>query len=256
MLTNCVIDQLNQHATVRNYKPDPIPREWIETIVVAGQRASTSSNLQVYSAIAVTEPQTRAEIAHWCGDQQHIIDAPTFIAWCADLSKLDRACQLRGLPHVHDYVENFLVAAVDVALVMQNAAVAAESLGLGMCYIGAIRNQPREIIRLLNLPKLMFPIAGMTLGFPSREPKQRPRLPLNAVLHWERYSREHEDETLQAYDQAMAATGIYDNRQVPAPGRPGEMEAYGWLEHSARRVSQPTRTNLRNVLRDQGFSLE
>ena len=189
-------------------------------------------------------------------DQQHIIDAPVFIAWCADLSKLDRACELRDLPHVHDYVENFLIAAVDVALVMQNAAMAAESLGLGICYIGAIRNHPREVIRFLNLPKLMFPIAGMTMGFPAREPKQRPRLPLQAVLHWERYSREHEDEALHAYDKMMAETGIYDNRQVPVPGRPREMEAYGWLEHSARRVSQPTRAHLRDVLREQGFELK
>jgi FMN reductase (NADPH) len=256
MLTNCVIDQINQHASVRHFRPDPIPREWIETIVAAGQRAATSSNLQVYSAIAVTEPATRAELSRLCGDQKHIAEAPVFIAWCADLSKLDRACELRGLPHVHDYAENFLVAAVDVALVMQNAAVAAESLGLGMCYIGAIRNHPRDVIRLLNLPKLMFPISGMTLGFPAREHMQRPRLPLSAVLHWERYSREHEDDALLAYDKAMADTGIYDNRQVPVPGRPGEMEAYGWLEHSARRVSQPTRMHLSDVLREQGFDLK
>jgi FMN reductase (NADPH) len=256
MPTNCVIDQINQHASVRHYKPDPIPREWIETIVAAGQRAATSSNLQAYSAIAVTEPDMRNELAHWCGDQQHIAEAPAFIAWCADLSKLDRACQLRDLPHVHDSVENFLIAAVDVALVMQNAAVASESLGLGVCYIGAIRNNPREVIRLFQLPKLMFPISGMTLGFPAREPKQRPRLSLSAVLHWERYSDAQQDEALLAYDKAMADTGIYDNRQVPAPGRAGEMEAYGWLEHSARRVSQPTRPHLRAVLREQGFGLE
>lgn len=256
MLTNCVLDQINQHATVRNYKPDPIPREWIETMVAAGQRAATSSNLQAYSAIAVTDAHTRAELAHWCGDQQHISDAPVFIAWCADLSKLDRACELRCLPHVHDYVENFLIAAVDVALVMQNAALAGESLGLGMCYIGAIRNHPREVIRLLNLPKLMFPIAGMTLGFPARELKQRPRLPLSAVLHWESYASAPVDDALLTYDKAMADTGIYDNRQVPVPGRAGEVEAYGWLEHSARRVSQPTRPHLRDVLREQGFALK
>jgi FMN reductase (NADPH) len=256
MLTNCVIDQINQHASVRHYKPDPVSREWIEAIVAAGQRAATSSNLQTYSAIAVTDAQTRAELARLCGDQQHIAQAPAFIAWCADLSKLDRACQLRGLPHVHEHVENFLIAAVDVALVMQNAAVAAESLGLGMCYIGAIRNNPREVIRLLNLPKLMFPISGMTLGFPAREPQPRPRLPRQAVLHWERYSDAQQDEALLAYDKTMAGTGIYDNRQVPVPGRAGEMEAYGWLEHSARRVSQPTRPHLSDVLREQGFGLE
>ena len=108
-VSNPVIDQINRHVSVRSYKPDPVPREWVEAIVGAGQRAATSSNLQVYAAIAVTDATTRTELAHWCGDQKHIEDAPVFIAWCADLSKLERACQLRGLPHVTDYVENFLV---------------------------------------------------------------------------------------------------------------------------------------------------
>ncbi|RME52151.1 MAG: NADPH-dependent oxidoreductase, partial [Caldilineae bacterium] len=149
----------------------------------------------------------------------------------------------------------FLVAAVDVAIMMQTATLAAESLGLGMCYIGAIRNNPREVIELLGLPKRMFPISGMTLGWPDADPILRPRLPLEAVLHWETYNPDDE-EALLAYDQAMIETGIYQGRQVPVPGKPEEVEAYGWLEHTARRVSQPMRTHLRTVLREQGFPLE
>ena len=128
-------------------------------------------------------------------------------------------------------------------------------LGLGICYIGAIRNRPQEVIDLLELPRLVFPIAGMTVGWPAVEPMVRPRLPLSAVLHWERYDRSHEDETLAEYDRAMVATGIYDGRQVATPGKDGEMEDYGWTEHSARRVSQPARTHLREVLLAQGFEL-
>jgi FMN reductase (NADPH) len=247
---------LHSHRSIRRYKSDPIPRETVEAIVAAGQRASTSSNMQAYSAIAVTDSGIRAELSRLCSNQEHIKQAPVFIAWCADLSKIERACQLRKLPHVHDYVENFLVAAIDVALVMQNAAIAAESLGLGMCYIGAIRNKPREVIRLLRLPRLMFPISGMTLGHPDAEPMLRPRLALPAVLHWESYSRDNEDEALRAYDRDMAATGIYDRRQIPVPGKPDEMEDYGWLEHTARRVAEPLRVELREVLREQGFDLK
>ena len=169
---------------------------------------------------------------------------------------MDRACQLRGYEQVTRYVESFLLAAVDTSLAMQNAALAAESMGLGMCYIGAIRNRPQEVIDLLELPRLVFPIAGMTLGWPAVEPKVRPRLPLSAVLHWERYDRSREDEALAEYDRAMVATGIYDGRQVAVPGKEGEMEDYGWTEHSARRVSQPARTHLREVLHRQGFALE
>ncbi len=84
--------------------------------------------------------RTRLRLAELCGNQAHVAQAPVFLAWCADLERLDRACELRGTEQVTDYVENFLVAAVDVAIAAQNAALAAESLGLGICYIGSIRN--------------------------------------------------------------------------------------------------------------------
>jgi FMN reductase (NADPH) len=125
-----------------------------------------------------------------------------------------------------------------------------------MCYIGAIRNHPAEVIELLGLPQLVFPISGMTLGWPAVEPFIRPRLPLRAVLHWETYGMEGEEEALAEYDRAMIDTGIYRGRQVPVPGSEGDMENYGWQEHSARRVSKPMRTGLNRVLRKQGFALK
>ena len=87
----------------------------------------------------------------------------------------------------------------------------------------------------------MIPIAGMTVGWSAAEPQRRPRLPLAAVLHWEGYDPGREDPALPEYDRTMAETGIYAGRQVAVPGRPREMEDYGWTEHSARRVSQPGR---------------
>ena len=250
------IEQIQRHASVRSYKPDPVPPALVEAIVAAGQRASTSSNLQMWSVVAVTDPVARQMLADLCGQQDHIVQAPVFLAWCADLARLERACELRGYSQITAYAENFLVAAVDAAIAMQNAALAAESLGLGICYIGAIRNRPQEIIDLLALPRRVMPVAGMTVGWPAVEPKQRPRLPLEAVLHWERYDSSGYDQALAEYDRAMTATGIYAGRQVPVPGRPGEMEDYGWSEHSARRVSQAHRTNLRAVVEKQGFGLK
>ncbi len=241
---------------MRKYRPDPVPVETIEAIVAAAQRTSTSSNLQLYSVVAVTDAAKRARLAELCGNQEHIAQAPVFLAWCADLARLDRACELRGYTQVTDYVENFLVAAVDAAIAAQTAALAAESLGLGICYIGSIRNNTQAVIDLLGLPRLVFPITGMTVGWPAAEPLIRPRLPLRTVLHWEHYDRAGEDEALAEYDRAMAATGIYGGRQVPAPGKPDVMEDYGWTEHSARRVSQALRTDLREVLERQGFALK
>lgn len=250
-----MIELMYEHASVRRYTPDPVDMDLVEEIVAAGQRASTSSNLQTYSVIAVADQDKRHKLAELCANQKQIWQAPIFLAWCADLSRLDRICDRRGYRQVTEHVENFLVSAVDAALAMQNAALAAESHGLGMCYIGAIRNHPREVIKLLGLPKLVFPISGMTVGWPNVEPRVRPRLPLNAVLHWESYGTEGEEEAIREYDQAMIATGIYSRRQVSDHGQQAAVSEYGWAEHSARRASRALRTDLRQILAEQGFLL-
>ena len=255
-VTSPTIEQIYQHGSIRKYKSKPVPRQLIEAVVAAAQRSSTSSNLQTYSVVAVTDRSTREELASLCGNQDQIRQAPVFLAWCADLSRLDHVCQLRGYEQNTRHVENFLVAAADAAIAMQTAAIAAESLGLGLCYIGAIRNNPREIVKLLKLPRFLFPVSGMTLGWPDVKPRFRPRLPLREVLHWEVYSQEGQEEALREYDQVMIGTGIYKGRQVQVPGSVEEWEDSGWMEHSARRASKSARVDLRHELAEQGFDLE
>jgi FMN reductase (NADPH) len=255
-MDNPTIDLIHKHVSIRRYKPDPLPIAMIETIVASAQRASTSSNLQAYSVVAVTDAVKRDRISELCGNQAHIREAPVFLTWCADLARLDTACKMRGYAQVTEYSEDFLIAVMDATIAAQNAALAAESLGLGICYIGSIRNKPAEIIEMLGLPRLTFPITGMTLGWPERETLIKPRLPLHSVLHWETYDHSEEEQDLCNYDELMIATGIYKDRQVPVPGKPGEMEIYSWTEHSARRVSQAVRTHLRLTLEKQGFGLK
>jgi FMN reductase (NADPH) len=254
-MSNPTIELIHQHGSVRQYKPDPLPHEMVETIVQAGQRAATSSNLQMYSVVALTDPDKRAQMQTYCDGQKHISQAPVFLTWVADLSRLERICATRGYTQEAGMVENFLLAAVDAAIAAQNAGLAAESLDLGFCYIGAIRNNPREVIQLLDLPRLAFPLVGMTLGWPVKAPKIRPRLPLKAIFHWEAYDPSDEVEHLDRYDQQMIKTGIYSGRQV-TNADPMPAEQYGWTEHSARRVSQVMRPHLREVLNEMGFELK
>ena len=254
-MTSPTIQLMHRHGSVRKYTADPVPVDLIETLVAAAQRASTSSNLQVVSVVAVTQAASRARLAEICG-QEHVAQAHVVLVWCADLKRLDRACELRGYTQVTDYVENFLTCVVDVGIAAQNAAIAAESLGLGMCYLGSVRNNVPGVIDLLGLPRLVFPVVGMTVGWPAAPAIVRPRLPTSAVLYWETYDPQPRNAALHEYDRTMIATGICQGRQVQVPGKRGEVEEYGWMEHSARRVSQPMRTDLRNVLKRQGFSLE
>ena len=146
-----------------------------------------------------------------------------------------------------------MVAVVDAAIAMQNAGLAAESLGLGFFYIGALRNDPREIRKIFSLPELVYPVCGMTLGWAADTPIIRPRLPLGAVLHWDRYQEDDLDDLLE-YDQAMIETGIYAGRQVDQQDQ--DPKDYGWMEHSARRVSKPSRPQLRDTILEAGFSMK
>jgi len=254
-VNNPTLDLIQRHASIRRYKPDPVPASVLSTIVAAGQRASTSSNLQEYSVIAVMDTARRDRLAFLSADQAFIREAPVCLVWCADLARLDRACQLQGYTQVTEYTENFLSAVVDCSLAAQTATLAAESLGLGICYVGALRNNLPEVIELLNLPRLVFPLFGMTLGWPATEARIKPRLPLAAILHHETYNPD-QDASLREYDTVMIATGIYQGRQVSVPGKPEEVEDYGWTEHSARRVSKAARTSLRLGIEKQGFALK
>jgi len=254
-MTTPALELMHRHASIRHYTSAAVAPDLIETIVAAAQRSSTSSNLQMMTVVAVTDAGKRARLAEWAGNQAHVAQAPVVLVWCADLYRLDRACALRGYTQVPEYVENFLLAVMDATIAAQTAALAAESHGLGICYIGGIRNRSQQVVELLDLPRLVFPITGMTLGWPARPPVIRPRLASSAVLHWERYKRDQDRELLD-YDRAMIATGIYEGRQVPVPGKPDQAEDYGWMEHSARRVSQAARTDLREVLARQGFDLK
>ena len=254
-MKNIVLDLIHSHGSVRSYKPDPIPVSTIEAIVTAAQHTSTSSNLQAYSVIATTDALKRKRLAELCGNQPHIAEAPLFLTWCADLARLDLVCKKRGYTQVTGFLDNFLIAAVDAALASQTAALAAESLDLGICYIGSIRNNLQAVIELLELPQLVVPITGMTIGYPLDPPAIKPRLPLKAVLHWEKYDPQ-QGEALRQYDRVMQASDIYKDRQVPAPGRKGKSVKYGWTEHTARRISRAARTNLREVVEAQGFELK
>ena len=247
------IDLIHKHGSVRAYKNDPVPEAVIEQIVGAAQRTSTSSNMQTYSVIVTTDQDKKDRISEICNGQKHIAQAPVFLLWCADFSRLQRICDHQGYELESDGMENFMVGVVDAAIAMQTAGLAAESLGYGLCFIGALRNDPRSIREIFSLPELVYPVCGMTLGLAESIPMIRPRLPLDVIMHWDFYDLD-DLEGLLEYDQEMIKTGIYEGRQVGKEDQdPGK---YGWMEHSDRRVSKPSRPHLRDTILESGFIIK
>lgn len=196
------------HRSIRGYRPDPLPNGTLEMLVAAAQSAATSSNMQTWSVVAVTDTEKKAILAKVANNQKHVEQCPLFLVWLADLSRNERLAAeegetLESIP----YQESFLVAAVDAALAAQNATVAAESLGLSCVYIGALRNNPQEVARVLNLPPRVFGVFGMCVGYaaPNVANEVKPRLSQDVVLHREEYSTEGETQGRAAYDALMAA---------------------------------------------------
>jgi len=223
-----------------------VTEEQLEAIIRAGQMASTSSNVQAYSVIAVTEPSLKAKFAELSGNQSYIAQCPVFLVWCADLYRLKEVTKpyLQGASSYEDSTENFIVATVDVALAAQNAAIAAESMGLGIVYIGGIRNRISEVSELLGLPELVYPLFGMCLGYPSETSGQRPRLPMRAVLHRNRYDAEEAVEQVKVYDEVLSAY---------LRERTGGANAAPWSAIMAKRLAEPARLHMKEFLKSKGF---
>lgn len=237
---------IHRHRSIRKFKPAPLSAETVRSIVAAAQNASTSSYTQSYSVISITDPARRREMARLADDQEFVAEAGAFLVWCADLNRHRLACEKHGEPFHGEGLEAFLMAAVDTALAAQTAMLAAESLGLGGVYVGAIRQFAAEVAALLELPAYVYPVFGMALGLPDEEPSPRPRLPLEAVLHENLYRPEGLPAALEAFDSVTA--DYYAHRT-------GGTRQATWTGRMARLFSQPRRPHLRAFLEARGLLL-
>ncbi len=251
--SNAVLETILNHKSTRNFRETALPEGVLEQIIAAAQSAATSSNLQTWSVVALQDPAHKAKAAALCGDQDFIRQAPLFLLFCADLNRLTTVSEQQELPGEGlDYFEMFLMATIDATLAAQNAALAAESLGLGICYVGGARNHPRELTALLQLPARVFVVFGMAIGIPAETDSSavKPRLPQPEMVHHEIYQSTERDHWINRYNATMAE--FYPSQHMNVQG--------DWARHSAKRVatvqSLGGRHILREFLNERGFGLK
>jgi nitroreductase len=244
---NPVIELLKSHRSIRKFTDQPVSDEMINEIVACGQAAATSSNIQATTVIRVRDSETREKIAALSGGQAYVASSGAFLVYCADLHRPQLACEMQGGRFSEGMTEHFIIATVDAALSAQNSVIAAESLGLGICYIGGIRNHPQEISDLLGLPNHVYPTFGLCLGYPAHDPQIKPRLPLSVMLKEERYQNQNDLEGIKTYDEQLRA--YYRSRT-------GGTKDSCWSVEMKGLVGKESRPHMRDFLSRRGFSMK
>lgn len=178
---------LLNRRSIRKYTSDPVGDDLLNEILEMGCRASTTGNMQVYSIIITRDEENKKKLLPMHFGQKMIVTAPVVLTFCADFNRFNKWCQYRNADPGYDNFLSFFTAAIDSLLVAQTVCIAAESKGLGICYIGTTTYMAKGIIGILKLPSGVVPVATVTIGWPAEEPADVGRLPLQAVIHSETY---------------------------------------------------------------------
>jgi nitroreductase len=250
------VAQLLAHRTHRRYKPDPIPDDVLEVVLAAALSAPSKSDLQQVAVVLVRDRGKQATVGGWIPDMPWIATAPLFMVFCGDHRRLRRVSgELRRRPFPNDTLDMFMNAAVDAGLVLQSFITAAEAMGLGCCPISVVRNHVEKLCELLELPPGVFPVAGLTAGYPSQPGWISLRLPPALTVHTDRYDDSHLAAELDAYDRRREARHATPRESQRYVERFGYTEPYGWSEDKARQYSVPERHDFGPFIRRHGFGL-
>ncbi|MUG47851.1 oxygen-insensitive NADPH nitroreductase [Paenibacillus woosongensis] len=243
---NETISLLHNHVSVRSFTNKPLTEEQREAIYKAASQTSSSSLLQAVSIIRITNPDLRKKAMQLSMDQPYIEEAPEFWIFCADFNRNHQIAPKVDI----EYIEFLLVGTFDAGLMAQNALTAAESMGLGGVFIGAVRANINELSDLLKLPKYVIPLVGLCLGTPAEEkPELKPRLPQSMVMLENQY-QPLDQEKLAIYDEAMLK--YYESRPVMAPFTVKRVK--GWSDHIQDHLQRSILPQMMNYLNKQGYA--
>ncbi len=244
---NPTIDLLKEHRSIRKFTTQKVDQETVNALVSAGQAAATSSFIQACTVIQVVNTDNRARLAECAGNQAYVADAPVFLVFCADMQRHKVACEKENAEMLSGFTEQFITATVDCGLFAQNVAIAAESLGLGIVYIGGIRNKMDDVTSILKLPELVYPVFGMCIGYPDQNPEVKPRLPLPIVLKKDFYDDAQDSALMADYDRSVKE--YYQSRT-------GGNKEMTWSSQISGMLVKEARPHMLNYLKSQGFLLK
>ncbi|MDM5144303.1 FMN reductase (NADPH) [Lactococcus lactis] len=245
-IMNPTIEKMLLHASVRDFKAEPLPAQTKDLLLKAAQSGASSNFIQAYSIIEVADVNLRCELARISGSDDYVNQTGVFYIFVADWYRQAQILQTENKDvKALQNMEALTVAIVDTTIAAQNMAIAAESMGLGICYIGGIRNDIAKVAELLNLPELTVPLFGLTIGMPKTRNEVKPRLPRANILSVNAYN--HESLTdLSTYNEQTS--DYYANRSH-------HQKSTDWTQEMSNFLTNPRREDLADFLKKQGFTL-
>jgi len=242
-----------ERRSIRDYDTHrTVDRGLLRLLCAVALSAPTKSDLQQRDIIILEDATRRRRVTSLLGETW-IDTAPAFLVFCGNNRRQRQIHDWRGRPFPNDHLDAFFNAAVDAGIALATFVTAAEAAGLGCCPISQIRNHCTAVSQILELPPHVFPVAGMTLGWPTRAGQISLRLPLEVTLHTDRFDESDLAQRIDAYDRRRSALQPYARQRYEKEF--GHAEPYGWSEDKARQYSKPERADFGAFVRAKGFDL-
>lgn len=246
------MELLNKHVTIRNFKQEAISESLLNSIIYSGTRASTTGNMQLYSIVVTKNDKQKEVLLPLHFNQPLVKDAPVLLTFVADFNRFSKWCAIRDAEPGYDNLLSFYTATIDALLVAQNVCIAAENYGLGICYLGTTTYNAKEIINVLNLPHLTFPVTTIAIGYPVETPELVDRIPLHGIIHSEVYKDYTQDSLTQLYafkeELETSKQFVRENKK--------ETLAQVYTDVRYKRDDNEFFSNkMLETIRDQGFSI-
>ncbi|MDP4265859.1 MAG: nitroreductase family protein [Bacteroidota bacterium] len=203
-----MLNTILNHRSIRKYKDIPVSEEILSKILNAGMRAATTGNMQVYSIIVTKDTEMKKKLWEFHFKQNMILEAPLVLTFFADFNRFNKWCKARNAEPGYNNFLSFVTAAIDALLAAQNVCIAAESFGLGTCYLGTTTYQAAKLIDFFKCPKDVVPITTLVIGYPNENPELTDRLPAKGVIHNEMYNDYSIDDINSIYSEkeSLAST--------------------------------------------------
>ena len=242
------IETMLAHRSVRQFTSEAVNDDLLNEIVECGLRASNTGNMQLYSVIATQQEPLRSDLCKLHFGQ--CSSAPLWLTICSDVARYHHYCRVNQCDEPYGNLLWFASALVDASLCAQNICIAAETKGLGFCYLGTVNYNTRQIAELLQCPKGVVPVIAIAMGHPDEEPRRSERLGHDAVLHRETYHVPTDKELIASHE--VRDNDPFNRRMVEENGTRNYCEIFTTKRYP-RQQNEAISRDLLQFLRESGM---